>query len=347
MLKKLSRAVFGNLKLKLLALVISLAVWFYAARQVTEELDLFVPVHIQTTPGYQILKQSSEFVRLRIAGPQSLAGRLRTESAQGYLKMSPALNQEQLRKGRARLRAEPAWLNIPESELIQLRVTYQSPSEITVYVSPITERTLPVREQLMGEPRTGFEIVGTSVVPSRVKVRGPELALERLEYIQTQPLVIWNIDSDFRRDDVALLTEDTVELDNGEEAPVQLQLSSKTVSVKVAVSAQEQERPFEDVPVEFLMPLAFPFEVEIPPEERSISVIVRGLPHNLERLRPESFRAYIDLRDLANEKIPVGGSHPYKENVTLHLMGDVPVSSARAVPDRVTIKLKHARNRRD
>lgn len=104
---------------------------------------------------------------------------------------------------------------------------------------------------------------------------------------------------------------------------------------------EERDRAFEGVPVLLMLPPGFPYTPALAQEESKVTVVVRAAPANLARLNTGAVKAYVDLADLAREKIEPGASAPYKEKVQVALPSDVMYTAAQAQPDRVTILLKN------
>jgi len=334
MFKRLYEAVFGNFRLKLIALGISVIVWLFASSRLGEQIELSVPLNLEVPPGYQLLAQTRDRIRVRISGPQSLIAGITKELA-----MSRKLSEQELKDGRVTVDVSEDWLNIPESVMVQLKVTVLYPLQVTAYASPVSERTLPVRVLLQGKPRQGFEIVDRRIMPSQVRVQGPGCVIEELEYVEADEFWVSDIESDLEAE-IALVAQRSYELADGVRVTVPLKLSPGKVTLRVMVSPQEKERRFPEVPVVFLMPPDFPYEVGIGKEEANVTVVVRGLPQNVERLKADSLVAYVDLRGLEREDVGSVGS-PYRETVEVIWPLDIPLSSVRTEPETVRISLKN------
>lgn len=338
MIRRALALVFGNYKLKLSALVAAVVIWLFATQRLTEQADIPVELNIQAPPGHQILHLAQNRARLVIAGPGSLVKKLRTEAGQGYLKLSHRLSEEEAEDGWTRLELAADWLTIPEDELVQLEIRRIQPGRVRLLTSRITDRLLPVRVQLTGEPRTGYEIGSVTAVPSEVRVRGPRWVLDEIEGLRTRPFNIAGIDSalSFR---AQLESEEQVTVDD-QSVRVPLSLSTETVRVHMDLTRQAKERTFQNVPVARWTPFDFPYVVEVE-EKPQVTVTVSGLPQEVDRIEQGSVGAYVDLRSLAGEQIPVGKSSPYREKVRVKLPDDVSVGSVQAEPESLTVVLKN------
>jgi len=330
--------ILGNLKLKMAALAVAVMVWLFAAQRLTEQADLTVDLVISVPSSYQILSPPQARVRLRVSGPGSLVRRLRSEATQGYLNLSHNLTMEEVEDGWMTMRPSADWLTIPEDEYVQLDIRSIQPRQVRFLASKNVDRLMPVKVQLAGEPRAGFEIGDLRAVPSDVKVRGPQWMLDKLQAVRTKPFGISGIDDSFSGR-VQLVTEEEVEVSN-RNVQVPLSLSMEAVRVYVNVKRQSEERTFDNISVGVWTTLNFPYAVQVE-EGAAVTVRLAGLPREVSRIERESVRAYVDLTSLASEEIPVGKSHLYKEKVRIKLPDGISVSTTEADPESLTITLKN------
>jgi len=345
MLRKLINAIFGHFRLKCLAFVIALGVWFYANSRLTQEIQVLAPLKIVPPDGYALLLPAQPITaRLSVAGPSWLMERIEGGVGGRNLRLRRQLAAADLTDSRVELEVAENWLqgNMPKAEFVQVSFRGVEPEVVSAFVSPIADRELPVNVVTTGETSEGYYLVQRPVaVPDRVTVRGPAVALNELEYIETAETVrLWGLRADVRRD-LALRNKVTVTLDEDQSVEVELQLSVPTVTASIYVSGEkEQEQTFTDVPLDLRLPTGFPYKVNIVEDVRAVSVIVRAPPHELKRLKPESVTAYVNLRSLASETIEVGSSARYPEQI----VGDLPDGVQAAVvgiqPPQVTLLLE-------
>lgn len=341
---KALKAVFGNFRLKLWAFLIALCVWFYGNARMTEEITEWAKVDITPPDGYRLLWQDPNMVRVMVAGPRSLLTELRGDLVQNYAQFRYQLTPQDLRDGHATLTVDPHWLRpaLPESELVQLRFRSITPSEVEVYASPVKQKELPVEVQATVHAAAGCRISRPpDASPPQVTVRGPAVALDKMDSIRTAQLTLFDVESDLRRP-VSLQSEVEVSLDNGVRLPVSLSVQPPTVVANIYVAGEEeQERTLEGVEVTLLAPPGFPYVAELGEAEARVNVTLVGPPGELARLKPAGVRAYVLLDALAGEQIVPGGMAPYKEPVRVQLPPDLTSSQARAEPERVTVLLKN------
>ncbi len=342
MLKKALSAIFGNFRLKLMALIISVGIWFYADNRLAQEAPVTASLEINPPPGYVLFFQDERSARMQIVGPRSLVSRL--QLAQNYLRLTRNLTEHDLKDGWAALRVEPDWLlpNLPEREFIQLKFRSILPATVRVFASPSEKRLMPVEVKASGDPPPGFRLLEpVSVSPSEVEVTGPAVALDALSAIATEELPLWNVRTDSHLP-LALQNQVEVVLDDGTRATATLKLTPARVVARVYVTGEpEEQRTFEGLLVVPMQPPGFPYEAQLVEGEARVTVTVSASPENLRKLQPESVKAYVNLSALASEQIPVGGSALYPEPVRVQLPPDVTYSTARADPVRVTLRLNN------
>ena len=76
MFRNLFRFIFGDLRLKGIALAIAVAVWFYASGRTRETLNVSVPLVVDVPDYHTLLYKNHDKVTVRIGGPSSMMRRL-------------------------------------------------------------------------------------------------------------------------------------------------------------------------------------------------------------------------------------------------------------------------------
>jgi len=336
MLKKLFRAIFSNAWLKLLSLALALVIWFGARSRLREETHLSVPLKVIVPSGFQIVHESWDKIDLRVSGPRSLIARLSRD--EDYLRMTVLLSQEELEESSVEVEVSPDWLNIARGELVQLHVRDISPRVVRILASEQMEKELTVKPLWSGKPPAGYEVARVTAQPSSVLVRGPDLVLDKLSEIETEETFVWDLKGSMTRPR-ALLREKSLELESGESVRVMLRPSQPRVHVTVEIRSQEGEKSLRDVPVHVLLPPGFPYDVDVPREEASVSVVVAGPQEDLRKVDRESLLVFVRADGLAREKIEPGGNARYKESVHALPPRDLAVSVRSISPDSVTVIL--------
>ena len=345
MFKRLIAAIFANFGLKILALCISLGIWFYASSRLLEEVPVSASVTINPPQGYAVVYQSDKFVRLRVEGPHSLMETLREEMLQGALKMKYDMTEKDIQQGWATLQLQPNWLQLGlhEWEFAQLRSRAITPDTVRVFVSPLAEKVLPVKVTLAGQPPAGLTLQGEpATAPSQVLVHGPAIAVNSMDSVATEDVALWKLTSGIYEEPRILRKEVQVALDNGLRVPVTLDLSAPTALVSIHVTGQTlTQQTFTGVPLNLLLPLQFRYDAQVEQDARTVSVTISAEAEDLKKLSADKIRAYLDLTALVGEQIAAGASAPYREPVVVHLPAGINAASVTVSPPLVTVLLKN------
>jgi len=345
MLSKLGQILFGHFKMKAIALLIALGIWFYADARVTRTMSLDTAIEILPPDGYARVYQDRTSAHLRIAGPEFLISRIEREARQEPPRMRCAVAESSLEDGHVRLTVRPEWLQLEltPQEMIQLKFSNIAPATVTAFVSPVVEAMKPVRVVVSGSPPCGFRVEDDPVTaPRQVRVRGPAVAVNSIESIPTERIPVWDLRAGEHRKPLQLESTVSVGLGQGLEVAVPLDLSESRVVARINITEEtREERTFQQLPLCFMTPQGFPYDYEVQDGSTSVSVTVKASPSALARLDAASVRPYVDLSALGEEQIAPGESGLYKEPVRVALSGDVDYDALRVIPDRVTLLLKN------
>jgi hypothetical protein len=334
--------IFRDGRAKVLALLISLAVWFYARARLQTVETRQATVSLRLPAEHVLLHQSLRTVRLRLRGPGPMLKKI------GDLELAVRVRPEEIEDGRfefdLRKRFGELGLDLPRRQRVQLDIRPMRPAGrgdlvLEAAISRLVEKRLRVEIDIEGQPRHGFRLGRVSATPPEVTARGPARVLENLATVSTAPLVVWNVNEDFRRR-LALLGDVEVPLAGGDETQWRLALRPEEVDVSVTVEPEEVERTFRDVHFVWWAPEGFPYEYEVREVPLRVTVRVKGRRAAVQGLAPEQLTVYVDLQAFAKEKIEPGQSRPYKEPLRL-LPPGVELSGWQVEPETVTILLKN------
>ena len=175
-----------NLGLKLTAIFLALAAWVYIHNLDDIFKVLTVPVDLSGIPDtLEMVGEHPPDINMGLRGPELSLGNLPPQ------KVSLRANLEEMPLG-------PGVHTIElDSSMVHgvppgIAVDRLFPSEFEITLEARVNKEVPVVVNLHGEPATGYEVIGTSVVPARVVVEGPESAINELESISTAPISIEN-----------------------------------------------------------------------------------------------------------------------------------------------------------
>jgi len=164
--------------MQIAALVIAVALWIQVNGQGEGSLSMDVPLQVQGLPADMVIVNDlPDHVRITINGLQSRLAELRGESlfvpvsAEGIV--DPGVVERALKVGDIRLP-------------VGLRIEKVQPDRLQLQVDRIVTRLVPVRANL--ELPESWQAEDVTVVPAEVKLTGPEVWLDSLKEVKTNPI---------------------------------------------------------------------------------------------------------------------------------------------------------------
>lgn len=201
-LKHLVRKIFlEDWGLKLIALVITLGLWFGVTGLSTPTTKRFtVPLNLSISSNAQIVNSPLQEVEIEVSGDKRKVEQIsRTD-------LAASIDLTDVEPGNR------VWLLSPESVFVPLpqgvKLVEVAPSRIAVDLEAVDERDLEVKTVTIGEPAAGFEIYSSTVLPPSVKVRGPASIVRPLEYVQTDKIDLTGKKEEFTAKQISVVAPD-------------------------------------------------------------------------------------------------------------------------------------------
>ncbi|HEX3408718.1 MAG TPA: CdaR family protein [Candidatus Binataceae bacterium] len=225
---RLARMLLRDAGLRLLSVALAIGLWIFVnAGQHSSFRSFDVPIsYLDLPPGYAVTSRHPDFVRVQVTGPLTLLSIIDPT----HLRLRLDLNGVGI--GQASFKIAPDAFAVPR----HTEVTGVSPSQIVLEIDKIVTRAIPVHLALLGAPAAGYKIASTEVTPPTVAVRGPSRAIAHIDEINTAPLAVGGLSSDFSR---------TVDL----LAPTAGRLLADEVTAKVSLTPLVTQKPFRNVPI--------------------------------------------------------------------------------------------------
>lgn len=115
------------------------------------------------------------------------------------------------------------------------------PAVVSIRLEPVVERSIKVEPKLEGKVPDGFEVYSTGINPASVRVRGPASVINSLKQAPTESISLEGKSSSF---DIAQVA---VDIPNQKTDVI-----DDVVSVRVEIGERSVEKTFSDVPVHAL-----------------------------------------------------------------------------------------------
>ena len=218
------RALAEHWQLKILALLLAVALWFFVGSSERTEIALALPIEYVGLEGPLTLDgPRREMVDVHLQATRWAAERVSPATVRVRVDVS------RLREGDNVVHLVPESVQAPPG----VRVTRLAPAWATVRTTQAETRTVPVIPQLHGRPAPAHVLGPVVVEPATVQIKGPRTTIEARTIVETLP-----VDVSGRRapvtQTVGLALPDSV-------YPVDRRTVSVTVEIRPA--ARSQSRP--------------------------------------------------------------------------------------------------------
>jgi YbbR domain-containing protein len=264
--------VFEDWTLKILALAITLGLWYAVTTQRAPatmrlravQLDFILPESVE------IGNDPVNEVDITLEGSQ---GKLAELNARNLIARADVTD---LRPGDrvARLSDKNLTMDLPDG----VRIVEITPRSLTLHLETVVEREVPVEVRFEGEPPEGFKRGPIQVTPPSVRVRGPESHVTAIERAFTETISLTG------QRETLTLPQVAVDIEDHKVTPL-----DPTVAVRVEITEEQTERRYANVPVRSAA------GGTVAPT--TATVTLRGPRSIVETLRPEDVRLVLELVD--------------------------------------------------
>lgn len=269
-----------NWKLKLISLVLSVGLWYYAVNEESVEIVRTIPISVSVeNKNISILKVSTEKLRVTIKAPRAVVGQV----ASSDIRATHQLGREMKQAGEYSFHTDPSEINLPSLEMQVLRI---EPQIVRVLVDEVVTQKLPVKPRFVGEPAFGYKVREEELQmdPNAVLVQGPKGEIEKMTAAMTSPLSLTGRTRSFRlTSDFSLPPHASV-------------LDVDSVDVYVPIHEVSEEKELTDVPIKMVRPSGALGVAELNPKK--VTVKVQGPRRVLQNLDASQIIAYADLSEL-------------------------------------------------
>jgi YbbR domain-containing protein len=260
---------FEDWTLKILALLITLGLWYAVTTQRAPATMRLRAVQLEfiLPDGVDIGNDPVEEVDVTLEGSQ---GKLAELSARNLVARADVTN---LKPGdRVARLSDNIKMDLPEG----VRIIEVSPRTVTLHLEPVVVRAVPVEARFEGELPEGFERLGVQVTPPQVRLRGPESHVQALDKAYTETISLAG------QRETLTVPQAAVDIPDHKVTPL-----DPTVSVRVEIAEEQQQRRFTNVPVRSA--------AGGPATPANASVTLRGPRSLVESLRPEDVRLVVEV----------------------------------------------------
>jgi YbbR domain-containing protein len=219
--KFIHEALFENLGLKFLSLVLAITVFLLVNTDRDREISARVGVSYMLPDDKVLVSDKLDEVRISVKGPWQ---RLRRFDERELDRINLDLRRAQS----GDVYITPDMITVPSG----LRVTSISPRTIRVAFDRRVEKLVEIVPQLVGRPMHGYVVSETKLMPTTIKVRGAERTLKALSSVRTREVSVDGRAETFT-EDTEILTPDDVEPATTAKVLVQVVIDEELVTRKL------------------------------------------------------------------------------------------------------------------
>lgn len=185
--------------MKLIALVITLALWFGVTgmREPITIRQNAIALQPRLSNNLEITNSPITEVALVLTGDRRKIDQIKSEN------LIVSIDLTDLQPGAHTIQIKPETVNV---ELpTGIRIDEIQPNKIDVTLETVEEREVPVYAETEGSIAEGFEIYGTTVItPPKARMRGPSSFVRSLELVSTEKINLDGRQADFTAREVPL-----------------------------------------------------------------------------------------------------------------------------------------------
>ncbi len=175
------RLVRRNLALKVLALGLSIVLWWFVGGERNVQVGFAVPLEIRNIPdGMAITNKVARQVEVRLAGPSTLIGALQQNE------ISVAVDLSGAKAGSDTIPLTDRSVKVPAG----FRVERVYPPSVQVVLEKLERKTVPVIPHIAGSSEDQARIEKTEVDPPSLEVEALPEELSRLKTLSTEEIAL-------------------------------------------------------------------------------------------------------------------------------------------------------------
>jgi diadenylate cyclase len=171
--------VLHNLGLKVLALAISVGLWWVVSRDPMVESVVTAPIEFLHAPDSLLMTADSPFeVRVAVSGPERIIRKMDQSEINAVIDLAG------VKPGERTFDLGPRQIRAPRG----VKVERVLPSQIHIDFNPSATRTVEVRPRVIGTFVSGYGITDIAADPTTIVIEGPANRVNAIEMAFTDPV---------------------------------------------------------------------------------------------------------------------------------------------------------------
>ena len=187
--------------LKLLALVITLALWFGVTGLSSPfKTRMTIPLNLSVPSNAEITNTPVSVVSIEIRGDKKIIQQIVKSDLVATVDLSDVPPGDRV----ISLTPGKVFVDLPKGVTLE----DVEPSGILVKLEAVEEKDIEVKVQTSGEPAAAYEVYSSVSLPPKIRVRGPASIIKTLEYVRTEKIDIAGKKDEFTARQVAVSASD-------------------------------------------------------------------------------------------------------------------------------------------
>ena len=302
---------------KLMAVILTAIIYAAVMDRLSTNHDVAgVPLAVKPPPGFVLMEDGIQSVKVTVAGSQSLLKRLKSSDfIVTGIEIDPDLYQE----------GKPYILNVrPEniSSPIGIKVISVTPQSFRVDMDKVDTKDLPVEAVFDTKmpPPPGYAVNKVNVSPQYVRVTAPSMILEKLQVMKTEPISLDRMIQSFDVNTNVVVSRPDIKVSPGK------------VLVQTEIKREIEKAIFPGLPVRIMKGADNEDCAVDVLNGKTASVTVSAPSEILKRLTPSDIKVYVDISGLGND-----GSHELRLGCWV-TVNDVVVEQIH--PETIKVRIK-------
>ncbi|AWV89493.1 YbbR-like domain-containing protein [Bradymonas sediminis] len=272
----LRRVFLQNLHMKMVALLLTLALYLWVSVDREVERTHYIPVRYSVPEQMVLVNAPPHKTGVTIRGKWSDLNQL---DATKIKMIRVTIDAGMGTRGQIPLSAD--MIDLPPG----LRAVDIEPNSVQFRLEERRSKVVPIHAKLVGDPPDGYRVGKVSVTPQKITVSGPEQSLVQLTKVSTDPVAIQERTQSFVADAYLRVDDPLVEY-----------RLDKPAQVSVEILTQQVERSFPNIGVEALNADSALVKSIKP---ATVTLNLRGPKSIMDSLDPDQLLASVDLKGVA------------------------------------------------
>lgn len=302
-----------NLGIRLLSLFFAIFLWYFVAGEDKIDTNVYVPVEIVNLPRNMVVSnQYKKQLEVTISGPRGLINGINRQHISRIINLSTA---------------KPGTTVVIKNERDSIRfprgidVLRIQPTNITLLLDRLIEKSLPIKADVTGVPLSGFELTEISFEPQNILVSGPQGVLKDESTLITESIDITGLKEPVTRQVSLALKPEILD-----------RIGETVVSARIVINEKSVEKTIKDVPIEVLGDITLgpgTGPQTISPNKITVHALV---PLSLSRKET-------DIKGLIQARVVAESLPPGKHSVPVDITASENIRIVDIEPQSVTLEI--------